>query len=63
MKNFAIVSLENKVTNIIVANSKEDVKILNKEKLIEYTDKNSAIYGGTYNEETNTFLPPVEETE
>ena len=59
MANFAIISTDNIVTNVIVANTKEDATLVTNSKCIEYTDENPAGIGWTYDEESNTFIPPV----
>jgi hypothetical protein len=58
MKKFAVMS-GNQVTNIIVAENKETAEHVVESFCIEYTDENPAGIGWTYDEETNTFSPPI----
>lgn len=51
------------VSNVIVADDKEATEQALKCVLIEFTNENPAGIGWTYDPETNTFTPPVEETE
>ena len=62
MATYAMMS-GNSVTNIIVADDKEATEQALKCVLIEFTNENPAGIGWTYDPETNTFTPPVEETE
>ena len=62
MATYAMMS-GNSVTNIIVAEDKEATEQALKCVLIEFTNENPAGIGWTYDPETNTFTPPVEETE
>ena len=56
MKTFAVM-LENKVINVIVANSKEDAELVSNSICIEYTDENPAGIGWTH--DGTTFEQPV----
>ena len=49
----------NTVTNIIVADNKEETEAVLSCTLIEYTEENPAGIGFTYDEETGNFIPPV----
>ena len=51
------------VSNVIVADDKVATEQALKCVLIEFTNENPAGIGWTYDPETNTFTPPVEETE
>ena len=62
MATYAMMS-GNFVTNVIVADDKEATEQALKCVLIEFTNENPAGIGWTYDPETNTFTPPVEETE
>lgn len=62
MATYAMMS-GNSVSNIIVAKDKEATEQALKCVLIEFTNENPAGIGWTYDPETNTFTPPVEETE
>ena len=56
MKTFAVM-LENKVINVIVANSKEDAELVSNSICIEYTDENPAGIGWTH--DGVNFVAPV----
>ena len=58
-KNFAVI-LNNKVTNIIVAENKEIAEEVTGFTCIEYTDKSPAGIGWIW-DETNFIAPIVEE--
>ncbi len=60
MSKFAILSGKS-VVNIIVADSLEEASVLG--TAVEYSDENPAGIGYIYDEETNTFIPPVIESE
>lgn len=62
MATYAMMS-GNSVSNIIVAEDKEATEQALKCVLIEFTNENPAGIGWIYDPETNTFTPPVEETE
>ena len=49
----------NIVSNVIVADDKEDAAKVMGAELIEYTAENPAGIGWTYDKETNTFTPPA----
>jgi hypothetical protein len=53
----------NSVSNIIVADDKEATEAALRCVLIEFSAENPAGIGWTYDAETNTFSPPVEEVE
>jgi hypothetical protein len=59
MANFAVL-IDDVVSNIIVADSKEIAEEVTTRTCIEYTDENPAGIGWTYNPETGTFSPPEE---
>lgn len=56
MKTFAVVS-EDTVTNLIVANSREDAELVSGAKCVEYTEENRAYIGGKY--DGTKFYPVV----
>jgi hypothetical protein len=58
MATYAVMSGGNTVTNIIVAENKEEASMVMGAELIEYTDDNPAGIGWTYDEETGKFIPP-----
>jgi hypothetical protein len=58
MFNFAVLS-GNIVNNIIIANSLKDAESATLSRCIQYTEENPAQTGWTYDEESNTFIPPV----
>jgi hypothetical protein len=58
MFNFAVMN-SNIVENIILADSKEIAEQVTNKICIEYTNENPAGIGYTYDENTNTFIPPV----
>lgn len=58
MATFAMMS-GNLVTNIIVADNKEDAEKALNCVLIEYTTENPAGVGCTYDEATDKFIAPV----
>ena len=58
MKTFAVI-VSNIVENVIVADSKEIAEQVTDQKCIEYTYENPAGIGWIYDEESNTFIPPV----
>ena len=58
MFNFAVMN-SNIVENIILADSKEIAEQATNKVCLEYTNENPAGIGWTYNEESNTFIPPV----
>lgn len=62
MATFAMMS-GNSVSNIIVADDKEATEAALRCVLIEFSAENPAGIGWTYNPETNTFSPPVEQVE
>lgn len=49
----------NTVSNVIVADNKEDAETALRCTLIEYTPENPAGIGWTYDSETGKFNPPV----
>jgi hypothetical protein len=49
----------NIVSNVIVADNKEDAARVMGTELIEYTSDNPAGIGWVYDQETNTFTPPA----
>ena len=57
MSTYAEIDNENFVVNIIVADA-EFVATQSDKTYVEYTDENPAGIGWTYDETTNTFLPP-----
>jgi hypothetical protein len=59
MANFAVMS-GTTVTNIIVAETKENAELVTKSECIEYTDENPAGIGWTY--DGTNFVAPIEET-
>jgi hypothetical protein len=60
MATFAVMS-ENEVTNIIVADNKEQSEQDLGVTLIEFTQENPAAIGWTYDSATGTFTAPVVE--
>jgi len=64
MANFAVIN-ENKVTNIIVADTKEIAEEATGQLCVEYTDESPARIGLGWDEATGFEQPPVvvEETE
>jgi hypothetical protein len=58
MKNFAVISGAT-VTNVIVADTKENAELATNLECIEYTDKNPAGIGWTW--DGTTFTAPVVE--
>ena len=60
MAYYAVIQ-DNKVNNIIVADSKEIAETVTGFLCIEYTDENPAGIGWTYDPETGRFVPPVQE--
>lgn len=60
MANFAVIE-NNKVINIIVAETKEIAEQLTEKLCIEYTDSNPAYLNGSYNAANNKFTNPSEE--
>jgi hypothetical protein len=69
MFKFAVLDNNNKVTNIIVAESKEIAEELTGLTCIEYNDNVVVFIGGNYDSETKTFSEPefdpptIEQTE
>jgi hypothetical protein len=60
MANFAHLS-DSVVTNLIFANTLADAElVLGVGSCVEYTDKNPAAVGWTYDPETQTFSAPTE---
>ena len=59
MANFAVL-IDNVVSNIIVADSKEIAEEVTTRTCIEYTDENPAGIGWTYDPETGKFSSPEE---
>jgi uncharacterized hydantoinase/oxoprolinase family protein len=57
MATYAVMS-GNTVTNIIVADNKEEAAMVMGAELIEYTDDNPAGIDWTYDQETGKFNPP-----
>jgi hypothetical protein len=57
MSNYAVLN-GNQVTNVIVADDKEDAEKVLGVTLIEYTDENPIEIGWTYDETTGLFSPP-----
>ena len=55
MVNFAVIT-GNQVTNVIVAETKEDAELVTQSECIEYTDENPAAIGWFYDKNNNTFL-------
>lgn len=62
MATFAMMG-GNVVSNVIVADNKEECEKALGCVLIEYTPENPAGIGYTYNAETGKFVPPVIEEE
>lgn len=60
MANYAVISGAT-VTNVIVAETKEDAELVTQSECIEYTDENPAGIGYTYADGVFT-APVVEET-
>jgi hypothetical protein len=60
MTTYAMMS-GNHVSNVIMADNKEEAEAALNCTLIEYTPENPAGIGWTYDEETSTFSPPVVE--
>lgn len=58
MANFAVL-INNRVTNIIVADSKEIAEAVTNSICVEYTEENPAGIGWTY--DGVNFIAPVEE--
>jgi hypothetical protein len=58
MAMYAVMS-GNTVSNIIIADNKEDAELDLNVTLIEFTDTNPAGIGWTYSEQSNTFIPPM----
>ena len=61
MKTFAIVT-SNTVSNIIMADNKEETELALNCVLIEYTADNPAGIGWIYDEATKTFISPEPDT-
>jgi hypothetical protein len=57
MATYAVMS-SNTVTNIIVADNKEEASMIMGAELIEYTADNPAGIDWTYDQETGRFTPP-----
>jgi hypothetical protein len=55
MATFAVIK-DNKVTNVIVADTKEIAELIVSQTCVEYTEQNPAGIGWIYNGET--FTPP-----
>lgn len=55
-KFFAVLDGNNIVSNLIVANSKEDAELVTGSKCIQYTFDHQAWIGDTYFEENDEFL-------
>ena len=62
MKTYAVIQ-NNKVINVIVADSKEIAEEVTNSICIEYTDENPAGIGWTYDESSGLFIAPVTEEE
>jgi hypothetical protein len=60
MKNFAVLS-GSSVINVIVAEDLESAELATKSTCVEYTDKNLAGVGWTY--DGKNFIAPVENVE
>jgi hypothetical protein len=60
MSTYAELNTDNIVINVIVADA-EFVATQTDKTYVEYTDKNPAGIGWTYDETTNTFTPPYVE--
>ena len=58
MATYAVMS-GNSVSNVIVADDKEDASKVMGAELIEYTSENPAGIGWTYDKETGKFILPV----
>lgn len=59
MKTFALLSGDT-VTNIVIANNKEDLSIFGTDNAIEYTEEDNPVYiGCTY--DGSKFIEPVTE--
>ena len=56
MANFAVI-IGNQVTNVIVAETKEDAELVTQSECIEYTDENPAGIGWTYAD--GVFIAPI----
>jgi hypothetical protein len=61
MATFAVLS-GNIVSNVIVADTKEIAELVTNNTCVEYTSENPAGIGMIYDETTQTFSSPVEET-
>ena len=59
MANFAVLS-DNRVTNLILAETKEDAEIATNSSCVEYTENNPAFIGWTW-DGTNFVAPEPEE--